>query len=55
MMKSKINWDKIKFSDKIITTEEALKDVVPFEFSEEVWNGSRKIIADSDKGNTDRY
>ena len=35
---------KLNFSNNTVTTEEALKDVIPFEWTEEVLNGDKKVI-----------
>ena len=33
-----LDFSKLKFSDKIVTTEESLRDLVPFEWSEDFLN-----------------
>ena len=40
----KLDFSKLNFSGRIISTEEALKDVEPFKLSEEVLKGNKKII-----------
>lgn len=42
---SKINISKLKFREhSIISTEEALKDVTPIDWPEDVLNGDKKVI-----------
>ena len=40
----RLDFSKLNFSGRIISTEEALKDVEPFKLSEEVLKGNKKII-----------
>ena len=40
----RLDLSKLNFSGRIISTEEALKDVEPFKLSEEVLKGNKKII-----------
>jgi hemin uptake protein HemP len=40
----RLDFSKLNFSDKDITTEEALRDVVPFLWSEEVLQEEKKVI-----------
>ena len=40
----RLDFSKLNFSSRIISTEEALKDVEPFKLSEEVLKGNKKII-----------
>ena len=39
-----IDFDKLIFSDEIITTAQALADAVDFDWSEDVIAGKRKVI-----------
>lgn len=38
----KLNFSKLSFSDKIVSSAEALKEVVPIEWSDEVKCGAKK-------------
>ena len=42
----KLNFKELKRKQKsrVITSEEALEDIVPFEWTEEVLNGDKKVI-----------
>lgn len=40
----RLDFSKLSFSDRFISTEEALKDVEPFNFDKETLNGNKKII-----------
>ena len=40
----RLDFSKLNFSSRIISTEEALKDVEPFKLNEEVLKGNKKII-----------
>ena len=40
----RLDFSKLNFSGRIISTEEALKDVEPFNLEEEVLKGNKKII-----------
>ena len=44
-MNRKLDWFKLKFSEKVITTEEALKDVEPFNLDENI---KIKVTGDND-------
>ncbi|MBO3398509.1 hypothetical protein JJB71_13270 [Clostridium perfringens] len=48
---SKINIKKLKEKNgsKIISSEEVLKDVEPFEWNEEVLTGERKVVVEDSK------
>ena len=39
----RLDFSKLNFSSRIISTEEALKDVEPFKLSEEVLKGNKKL------------
>ena len=43
MAYSKFNFSDVQFSDEIMTTEEALKDVSPIEIPKEVLQGKKKM------------
>lgn len=45
----KLNIKELTKNSKTISTEEALKDVVPFQWSEEVLSGKAKVIISSKK------
>jgi hypothetical protein len=45
-MSKKLDFSKLKFSDKVITTKEALKDVEPFNLDENV---KIKVTGDNDR------
>ena len=36
-----------KKKSKIVTSEEALKDIIPFDWSEEVLSGDKKVIIEA--------
>lgn len=40
----RLNMSKIKFSDEPISTEEALKDVIPINWSDDVLTGKKKVV-----------
>lgn len=40
----RLDFSKLSFSDKIVTTEEALRDVVPFKWADDVLQGKKKVI-----------
>lgn len=40
----KLNLSALNYADKIITSEEALKNVAPLEWSEKVLSGEKKVI-----------
>jgi len=40
----RLDFSKLKFRDKTVTSEEALQDVIPIKWSEKVLNGDRKVI-----------
>lgn len=40
----RLNFSKLSFSSRSISTEEALKDVMPFNFDKDILDGNRKII-----------
>lgn len=40
----RLNLDSLRFSDKVMSSKEALKDVTPIEWSDEVISGERKVI-----------
>lgn len=40
----KLDLSKLNFSDETISTEEALKDVCPIEWSPDILDGKRKAI-----------
>lgn len=48
---SKINIKKLRENNgsKIISSKEALKDVEPFEWNEEVLTGERRVIIENSK------
>ena len=39
----KLNLSMLKFSDSIISTEDALKNIAPISFSKDILNGKKKI------------
>lgn len=39
----RLDFSKLTFSDKEVTTEEALRDIVPFEWSDEVLQGKQEV------------
>ena len=45
----RLDMSKLKFSDKKISTEEALADVTPIPWSEEVLSGKKKVIISRQK------
>lgn len=40
----KLDFSKLTFSDKTMSSSEALKDVIPFEWSDEVLSGEKELI-----------
>ena len=40
----RLDFSKLNFSGRFISTEEALKDIEPFDWEEEVLKGNKKII-----------
>ncbi|HBJ1652543.1 hypothetical protein [Clostridium botulinum] len=40
----RLDFSKLNFSNRIISSEEALKDVEPFDFDKEILAGNKKII-----------
>lgn len=39
----RLDLSKLRFSENIISTEEALKDIAPIQWSEEILSGRKKI------------
>ena len=39
----RLDFSKLKFSEKTISTEEALKDITPIQWSEDVLSGKKKV------------
>lgn len=40
----RLDFSKLNFSDKVITNKEALHDVNPFKWSDDVLQGKKKVI-----------
>jgi|GEM_PF-1239972 len=40
----RLDFSKLNFSDKVVTAEEALRDVIPFKWSEDVLHGKKEVI-----------
>ena len=40
----RLEFSKLNFSDKVVTAEEALRDVTPFKWTEDVLQGKKKVI-----------
>lgn len=40
----RLDFSKLNFSDKVVTAEEALQDVIPFKWSKDVLQGNKKVI-----------
>jgi len=40
----RLDFSKLNFSDKVVTAEEALRDVNPFKWSDDVLLGKKKVI-----------
>ena len=39
----RLDFSKLKFSENIISTEEALKDITPIQWSDEILSGRKKV------------
>ena len=39
----RLDFSKLKFSENIKSTEEALKDIVPIQWSEEILSGKKQV------------
>lgn len=51
----KINFSGMKHFHKSLSTQESLRDVKPFEISDDVKNGSNKIIVDDLVADIQKY
>ena len=45
----RLDMSKLKFSDKTMSMEESLKDIIPIHWSDDVLNGKKKVIISKQK------
>ena len=45
----RLDMSKLKFSDKTMSMEESLKDIIPIRWSDDVLNGKKKVIISKQK------
>ena len=53
-MSRQLDLSKVNFSGRYISTQDAIKDVVPFPVSEEVLSGRRELVVSSPRARKEK-